>query len=92
MFKLKLSDKDIDRIAEAVVEKIILKQQDIDKVYYQNAPPFVDQSQLSHEMLTQNFIGLKMLLNEYIKNEDYEKAGIAQLKLDEIKKLLEKFK
>lgn len=87
----RLTDEDIDRIAEAVVNKIILKQKEIDEAYF-GSPGQIDQEQLSYEMLLQNLVGLQILLSEYVKKELYEEAEIVKNKIAEIKTILDKFK
>lgn len=87
----KLSDEEVDRIAEAVVNKIILKQKEIDDAYFGNVPPPVDQQQLTYEMILQNIIGLQILLSDYVKNEKYEEAEITKNKIAELRTILDKF-
>lgn len=89
--KIKLTDEEIDRIAEAVVNKIISKQKEIDEAYF-NGSDKIDQEQLSYEMLLQNLVGLQILLHEYVKKELYEEAEIVKNKISEIKTLLDRFK
>jgi protein-arginine kinase activator protein McsA len=87
----KLSDEEVDRIAEAVVNKIILKQKEIDEAYFNNVPPALDQQKLTYEMILQNIIGLQILLSDYVKNEKYEEAEITKNKIAELRIILDKF-
>jgi hypothetical protein len=87
----KLSDEEVDRIAEAVVNKIILKQREIDEAYFSNVPQVLDQQQLTYEMILQNIIGLQILLSDYVKNEKYEEAEITKNKIAELRIILDKF-
>lgn len=87
----KLSDEEVDRIAEAVVNKIILKQREIDEAYFSNVPQMLDQQQLTYEMILQNIIGLQILLSDYVKNEKYEEAEITKNKIAELRIILDKF-
>jgi hypothetical protein len=87
----KLSDEEVDRIAEAVVNKIILKQREIDEAYFSNVPQMLDQQQLTYEMILQNIVGLQILLSDYVKNEKYEEAEITKNKIAELKIILDKF-
>lgn len=89
MFKLRISDKDIDKIANRVVEVIMIRQKELDDAYY-NDPRY--QTEISEDMLLQNLIGLKILLNEYVKQERYEEAEITKQKIKEIEDLLNKLK
>lgn len=89
MFKLRISDKDIDKIANRVVEVIMIRQKELDDAYY-NDPRY--QTEISEGMLLQNLIGLKILLNEYVKQERYEEAEITKQKIKEIEDLLNKLK
>lgn len=89
MFKLRISDKDIDKIANRVVEVIMIRQKELDDAYY-NDPRY--QTEISEDMLLQNLIGLKILLNEYVKHERYEEAEITKQKIKEIENLLNKLK
>ena len=87
----KLSDEEVDRIAEAVVNKIILKQKEIDEAYFSNIPPALDQQKLTYEMILQNIIGLQILLSDYVKNEKYKEAEITKNKIAELRIILDKF-
>jgi hypothetical protein len=87
----KLSDEEVDRIAEAVVNKIILKQREIDEAYFSNVPQMLDQQQLTYEMILQNIVGLQILLSDYVKNEKYEEAEITKNKIAELRIILDKF-
>lgn len=87
MFKLKLSDDDINRIANRVVDVIMIRQKEIDDAYY-NDPRF--QTELTEGMLLQNLVGLQILLSEYVKQERYEEAELTKQKIAEIKNLLNK--
>lgn len=89
MFKLRISDKDIDKIANRVVEVIMIRQKELDDAYY-NDPRY--QTEISEDMLLQNLVGLKILLNEYVKQERYEEAEITKQKIKEIEDLLNKLK
>lgn len=89
MFKLRMSDDDINKIANRVVEVIMLRQKEIDDAYY-NDPRF--QTQMSEGMLLQNLVGLQILLSEYVKQERYEDAEVTKQKIKEIKSLLDKLK
>lgn len=85
----KAIEKLIDKIANRVVDTIILRQKEIDDEYY-NDPRY--QTEISEGMLLQNLIGLKILLNEYIKQERYEEAEITKQKIKEVENLLNKLK
>lgn len=87
MFKLKLSDDDINRIANRVVDVIMIRQKEIDDAYY-NDPRF--QTELTEGMLLQNLVGLQILLSEYVKQERYEEAELTKQKIAEIRNLLNK--
>lgn len=89
MIKLRMSDDDINKIANRVVEVIMLRQKEIDDAYYSD-PRF--QTELSEGMLLQNLVGLQILLSEYVKQEKYEEAELTKQKIEEIKTLLDRLK
>lgn len=89
--KIRLTDEEVDRIAEAVVNKIITKQREIDDAYFNNQANYMDQSHLTYELILQNIIGVQLLLDDYVKTERYEEAEIAKAKLEELRTLLKTF-
>ncbi len=84
---VRLTQEDINKIADTVVEKILRKQIEYDYAYDQ-----VHQQNLTYDMVLQQMVGLQLLLSEYITTEDYEKAELTKNKIKQLKVILDKLK
>ena len=84
---VRITQEDINRIADTVVEKILRKQIEYDYAYDQ-----VNQQNLTYDMVLQQMVGLQLLLSEYITTEAYEKAELTKIKIQQLKVILDKLK
>jgi hypothetical protein len=84
---VRLTQEDINKIADTVVEKILRKQIEYDFAYDQTY-----QHNLTYEMVLQQMVGLQLLLSEYITTEAYEKAELTKTKIQQLKVILDKLK
>ncbi len=84
---VRLTQEDINKIADTVVEKILRKQIEYDYTYDQQ-----QQQNLTYDMVLQQMVGLQLLLSEYVTTEDYEKAEITKTKIQNLKIILDKLK
>lgn len=84
---VRLTQEDINKIADTVVEKILKKQIEYDYAYDQ-----VNQQNLTYDMVLQQMVGLQLLLSEYITTEAYEKAELTKIKIQQLKVILDKLK
>lgn len=84
---VRLSQEDINKIADTVVEKLLRKQLEYDYAYDQSY-----QQNLTYDMVLQQMVGLQLLLSEYITTEDYEKAELTKNKIKQLKVILDKLK
>ena len=84
---VRLTQEDINKIADTVVEKILRKQIEYDFAYDQTY-----QHNLTYEMVLQQMVGLQLLLSEYVTTEDYEKAELNKKKIQQLKVIIDKLK
>ena len=84
---VRLTQEDINKIADTVVEKILRKQIEYDYAYDQ-----VNQQNLTYDMVLQQMVGLQLLLSEYITTEAYEKAELTKSIIQQLKVILDKLK
>jgi len=100
-----MSDEEIERIAELIFQKLLIKQDELDKEYEKNnvwtttsytwstiktdGTPYEGNSK---ELFTQRLVALNIEKQELLVNEDYDGLIKLQKTIDEIKEQLKKYK
>jgi hypothetical protein len=100
-----MSDEEIERIAELIFQKLLIKQDELDKEYEKNnvwtttsytwstintdGTPYKGNSK---ELFTQRLVALNIEKQELLAKEDYDGLIKLQKTIDEIKEQLKKYK
>jgi len=90
-----MTDKEIEKLAELITDKLIAKQQEYDEQFHIDLQEtmmkdggFVRQVS-EEELLLAEIARLMTLLSSYEDKEQYEKAAIIKNKIDKLKTKLE---
>ncbi len=90
-----MTDKEIDKLAELITDKLIAKQKEYDEQFHIDLQEtmmkdggFVRQVS-EEELLLAEIARLMTLLSSYEDKEQYEKAAIIKNKIDKLKTKLE---
>jgi hypothetical protein len=91
-----MTEKEIDKLAELIADKLIAKQKEYDEQFHIDlqetmADGFGNVRRISEEeLLLSEIAKLMTLLSSYEAKEQYEKAAIVKNKLDQLKNRLDK--
>jgi len=87
-----MSEEEIEKLAQLVVEKLIAKQEEMDSNFIENIQKIGIEIELMEQneetMLKDELIRLKKVLNNLEYHEEYEKAMVIANKIKAIKKRL----
>lgn len=87
-----MSEKEIEKLAQLIVEKLIAKQEEMDSNFIENIQKIGIEIELMDQneetMLKDELIRLKKYLKDLEYHEEYEKAMIIARKIKAIKKRL----
>ena len=90
-----MTNKEIDKLAELIADKLIAKQKEYDEQFHIDlqetmADGFGNVRRISEEeLLLSEIAKLMTLLSSYEAKEQYEKAAIVKNKLDQLKDKLD---
>ena len=90
-----MTEKEIDKLADLIADKLIAKQKEYDEQFHIDlqetmADGFGNVRRISEEeLLLSEIAKLMTLLSSYEAREQYEKAAIVKNKLDQLKNRLE---
>ena len=90
-----MSDKEIDKLAELIADKLIAKQKEYDEQFHIDLQQTISDNlgNVRHvseeELLLAELARLMTLLSSYEKSEQYEKAAVIAGKINHIKEKLE---
>jgi len=86
-----MTDKEIDKLADLIADKLIAKQQEYDEQFHIDLQETMEKEggfirQVSQEeLLLAEIARLMTLLSSYEDKEQYEKAAIIKNKIDKLK-------
>jgi hypothetical protein len=101
-----MSDEEIEKLAELIFQKLMAKQEELDKEYDNNntwtTTSYIWSTNVnsddtpykgnSKELFTQRLVALNIEKQELLVNEDYDGLIKLQKTIDEIKEQLKKYK
>jgi len=90
-----MTNKEIDKLAELISDKLIAKQKEYDEQFHVDLQETMKDNMGSarnvsqEELLLAELARLMTLLSSYEDQEQYEKAGIIKNKIDKLKQMLD---
>tara|TARA_R100001198_G_C5097543_1_gene131250 strand:- start:281 stop:559 length:279 start_codon:yes stop_codon:yes gene_type:complete len=90
-----MTDKEMEKLANLVVNKLISKQQEYDEQFHVDLQETMKDNMGSarnvsqEELLLAELARLMTLLSSYEDKEQYEKASIIKNKIDQLKEMLD---
>lgn len=95
MKKNNMTEKQIEKLADLIADKLIAKQKEYDEQFHVDLQQVMSDNMGNARQITQEELilaemaRLMTLLSSYEEREEYEKASIIKNKLDKLQKLLD---